>query len=190
MSKVALADKRFIWSTPQAIYRVETRKAGPVYMRMARHGPSPHWSIVIVDAAKFVAAWQESCKDRLQARGVMSDVDNLPFLDEKGWRADYKFGEAEKGFGHGIANPVPLAEVGPFRSPEATGNYAIGIVNGMTRSIWLLANGAEAFPVACCTDSAQQMHANIGCKEFPVCTVEQLLGFMTWDYWLSLGIGT
>lgn len=190
MSKIALVDKRFLWNTPNAIYRIETAKGGPVYMRTSLHGQADHRAVVIVDAAKFLAAWQEASRERLLKNGVLSGPDNLPFLDESGWRADYKFSKAKDGFAQGIDNPVPLAEVGPFRSPDAKGPYAIGVTNGMTRTIWLLANGAQAFPVECSATSAQAIHANVGLKEFPVCTVEQLLGFMTWDYWLFQGIGT
>lgn len=57
---------------------------------------------------------------------------------------DYKYMYAVEGFSHGIKNPVPLATINmgiidnkPF----------ISFTDGITRTIWLIANHALAFPI-------------------------------------------
>ncbi|WP_063662584.1 plasmid fertility inhibition factor family protein [Aliivibrio fischeri] len=92
----------------------------------------------------------------------------LIFGGEKEWREDYKFGRAERGFSFGKNNPVPLpriiassksisipikerkfffSKVVGYRE-EVLLDY-VGIENGITRIIWLLANGADYIPILC-----------------------------------------
>lgn len=115
--------------------------------------------IVIVDRGKFLNLWQKSLRsdERLLAAG-----------DESAWRRDYKFHYAETAFSGGIDNPVPLADLQcHLRDKEGTitslseqifsDNYIgkripyCSFTDGITRTLWLLANGAESFPVR--TDS-------------------------------------
>lgn len=58
-------------------------------------------------------------------------------------RHDYKFSLAEEGFSRGYEDPVPVAEIGllNYTTPQC-----IGFQNGMTRTIWLMANGYKIIP--------------------------------------------
>lgn len=122
-------------------------------------------AVVVVDAQKFLAAWQRNPRHR----------EPLAFSDEQGWRDDYKFEQAEKGFSFGIENPVPMALIGI--SDEAAGT-ALGFTNGYTRTIWLLANGATAFPIECSIKEAGVVHAVAGLNDFPVSTVAELISYL------------
>lgn len=126
--------------------------------------------IVIVDAEKFLAAW----------KAYPFYKEPVSLMDEQGWRQDYKFESAKDGFSHGIENPVPLANIGVHPPRGENGCTSVAFTNGITRTIWLLANGASAFPIECSAAEAAALHAAAGIEEFPVCTVAALLGHMTW----------
>lgn len=163
---VHLVDKQRMWHNACAIYAVQTSKAGTVFMRIiASNYSNDQRAIVVVDAQKFLSAWQRNSYSRPP----------LAFADERGWRDDYKFEHAEKGFSHGIENPVPLALIGVNNDKAGT---SVGFTNGITRTIWLLANGATAFPIECTRKEADALHAAAGIAGFPVLTVEELLGHM------------
>lgn len=160
---VELVEKRQIWGSACAIYAVPTSKAGTVFMRVtASNYRNDQRAVVVVDAQKFLAAWQRNPRYR----------EPLAFADEHGWRNDYKFEHAEKGFSHGIENPVPLALIGVDDDQAGT---SVGFTNGITRTIWLLANGAAAFPIECSAKTAHALHATAGLAEYPVSTVAKLL---------------
>lgn len=114
---------------------------------------------IVVDSKKFLELWKNDPKQSEK---------HLAFGNESTWRKDYKFHLAEQGFSSGELNPVPLAYVhcylcdehGSFNNKPL--NKLIGrsiadkkpycaFTNGITRTIWLLANGAKCFPVM--TDS-------------------------------------
>ena len=63
---------------------------------------------------------------------------------------DCKFQDAARGFSEGQQNPVPLALV--HTRPWEGFNF-VGFTNGITRTMWLLSNHAESFPV-----SLNQLH--------------------------------
>ena len=111
--------------------------------------------VVIVDSKKFLDLWKNE---------PFHSERKLAFGDEYVWRSDYKFHYAEDGFAQGIDNPVPLAYVHCYFSDfqNNDNNRLINLLsrktnkikrpyctftNGITRTIWLLANGAECFPV-------------------------------------------
>lgn len=160
---VELVEKRQIWGSACAIYAVTTSKAGTVFMRVtASNYRNDQRAVVVVDAQKFLAAWQRNPRYR----------EPLAFADEHGWRNDYKFEHAEKGFSHGIENPVPLALIGV---DDDKAGASVGFTNGITRTIWLLANGAAAFPIECSAKRSHALHATAGLAEYPVFTVAKLL---------------
>ena len=166
MNKVKFIDKRVLWNQTCAIYSIETTKAETVYMRVNRSDCfDDQRGVVIVDAKKLLAAW----------RAYPFYKEPVSFMDEKGWRQDYKFKSAEDGFSHGIENPVPLADIGVHPPRGEDGVTSVAFTNGITRTIWLLANGASAFPIECHTNEAAALHAAAGIKEFPACTVADLL---------------
>lgn len=172
---VEVVNKTFLHSTmPCAIFRVPTAKVGDVYMRIDQTAyRNEHRAVVVVDAEKFVKAWQAAPYHR----------EPLAFTDESGWRKDYKFDRAEQGFAHGIENPVPLAFIGVFTSENAP--IGVGFTNGITRTIWLLANGAKAFPIECSIDEAHALHADAGVPDIPVVTVHDLLADVSYERYLE-----
>lgn len=89
--------------------------------------------VIWVDRFRFESVWFK-CGS--------SVVPELARGNEVAWRSDYKFQYAERGFSHGIENPVPLANlVANNRVPS------ISFIDGITRTIWLMANGAKYFPI-------------------------------------------
>lgn len=169
MSKVELIDKRFLWNQPCAVYSIGTAKAGTVYMRVTRSNyNNDQRAVVIVDAEKLLAAW----------RAFPFFKEPVSLMDEQGWRQDYKFESAADGFSHGIENPVPLADIGVHPPKGKGGVTSVAFTNGITRTIWLLANGASAFPIECRASDAAALHAAAGIQESPVHTVDELLGHM------------
>ncbi|RBP59307.1 hypothetical protein DES36_11932 [Alkalibaculum bacchi] len=58
-------------------------------------------------------------------------------------RQDYKFKYAEEGFSRGDKDPVPVAEIALLSCATLP---CIGFQNGITRTIWLIANGYKVIP--------------------------------------------
>ena len=103
--------------------------------------------IVLLDTQKFIHAWSVSADDD-RFKGYNTGTPDI-------WRKDYKFHHAETGFNQGIGNPVPIAD-----SIRATGRYPncnIYFEDNVTRTIWLLANQAQYFPIA--VGSIDEAHA-------------------------------
>ncbi|WP_446751597.1 plasmid fertility inhibition factor family protein [Variovorax sp. S12S4] len=117
--------------------------------------------VVLVDSQRFLLHW------RADRAGLHAHEANG---DPTTWIHDYKFGLAAKGFALGVENPVPLATVGcrfntnehfladllsridPRRQPASP---VVTFTNGITRTLWLLTNGASSFPVECSRDDSQ-----------------------------------
>lgn len=122
-------------------------------------------AVVVCDPNHFLAMWKLS--------GRRPEV----LACEGNWARDYKFDEAAKGFAQGADNPVPLARV-TFRWEISTANFLtsrlgrwrkvfeakpfLDYSNGITRTIWLLHNGARYFPVKCHRDEAPALHKAVG----------------------------
>ncbi|MEP9642037.1 hypothetical protein DXO206_023120 (plasmid) [Xanthomonas oryzae pv. oryzae] len=108
---------------------------------------------VHVDADAFYLAWlrsDEQCVLRSQ----------MP--------RDYKYAYAVDGFAQGSSNPVPLADVGAWN--DERGRSHIGFTNGITRSFWLISNGAPSFPVQVYgRESAELLHRTAGTNQGPIC---------------------
>jgi len=96
---------------------------------------------------------------------------------------DRKFAGAEEGFRVSQSNPVPLAEVG-FSDREGR---AVGFTNGITRTMWLLVQGASSFPVECSTAEAARMAALVGADGAGWATVESLTADLNYRAWLERG---
>ena len=76
---VALVEKRHIWDSACAIYAVPTSKAGTVFMRVtASNYRNDQRAVVVVDAQKFLAAWQ-----RVRAEVEMSHRADRELI--RGW---------------------------------------------------------------------------------------------------------
>lgn len=137
--------------------------------------------VVVVRSEAFVKLWRQN------PRGIHFDVASK---DPVTWPLDYKYAFAERGFAVGEANPVPLANVachessaGILRTDQIAFDKSsscrslpsLSISNGVTRSIWLMSNGATLFPVSCrLSENANLLAKEAGVPDFPVQTVEQL----------------
>jgi len=112
------------------------------WMKLSLWQYSDKW-VVIVRKRPFLNAWARS-----------GDEPQLAAGDEKVWRNDYKFFRAEKGFSHGYQNPVPLALCDAhYVIEKGLPVLRTGFTDGVTRTIWLMANGAESFPVSVSSES-------------------------------------
>src|SRR5690606_24910111 len=106
--------------------------------------------IVYVDAERFFHLWRSNTLDGLC---VSQECPKREKLVE-----DYKYAEADRCFKLGIDNPIPLANVGL--------EYGVGFNDGMTRTIWLIANGARSFPVFTSSkESAALLASELGATE-------------------------
>jgi hypothetical protein len=145
-------------------------------------------SIVWVEAEKFLKLW------RNEDYGIHEDVSHGT---PETWRKDYKFHEAERGFKSALNNPnnpVPLAHISCnehllenpiyakrlFFFRRITGytkqrNVYVSYIDGITRSIWLMANGCKEFPIQCLKNESDLLHQHAGVEGIPPVCVATLL---------------
>ena len=119
--------------------------------------------IVIIDANRFLKLWKNepNSSHYKQSHG-----------NPKTWINDRKYKKAEEGFSYGFNNPVPLANIYYGFYKKNTTSYKfpffrknecieqipyVGFSNGVTRTIWLLANGCKIFPVECGMPNAKEL---------------------------------
>ncbi|NXZ90030.1 hypothetical protein HZI31_22850 [Serratia fonticola] len=146
------------------LFEITLATGRTVWMSQKLSERSDYW-LVLVEKQPFLQAWARANEHRHLAVG-----------DETIWRQDRKFSEAEDGFSHGRENPVPLAECGGDYLVEAgLPALRLSIGNGMTRSIWLMANGVERFPIKVSTaKTAQLIHRGAGDKSTRPLSIEEL----------------
>lgn len=148
----------------QFVCEIPLSKGAMAHMRLDDELPTDR-AVVVCYPDRFLSMWKLS--------GSRPDV----LACEDDWTRDYKFAEAAKGFSHGADNPVPLAEV-VFRWEITPLRYLTGRLgewretfeaqpvldfgNGITRTIWLLHNNAQYFPVKCHRDEASALHRAVG----------------------------
>ena len=177
-------EKRY-GTTTMAIFSVPLPGRKPVFMRVDEtpYG-NENRGVVIVDAGKFLHLWRaDPYKDHQEIAQGNPDT----------WRKDYKFKYAVDGFSYGFKNPVPLAEVGYAEEDIRSVTYTflrfgrrehirrarfVSFLNGITRTIWLLSHGCQAFPVECPLPEAINLHhaASVaGTRLFTVRDVQQRL---------------
>ncbi|TPW37869.1 hypothetical protein FKD06_25475 [Serratia sp. SRS-8-S-2018] len=119
-------------------FKIPLRQGEFAYMEQAISDTSEHY-IVVADRDKLLSAWRNTPN---------SIVPELSRGDEAAWRRDRKFHEAERCFSIGAGNPVPLATpTCRFILERGLPVPALDFVDGITRTIWLLANGADRLPV-------------------------------------------
>lgn len=177
-------DIQKIHHTDSAVFRIPT-KNGDAFMRVSRSNyRNEIRAVVVVDAQKFLALW----------RRPGSSHDDIAHLSPDTWPSDYKFKDAVEGFSHGEVNPVPLALVHCYEEDEPFKVFKLGLfntwkhvrtdirkritvsfTNGITRTIWLLVEGAESFPVECDLKSADLLQALAGIPGERYQTVESLI---------------
>jgi hypothetical protein len=157
-------EKRY-GTTRMAIFSVSLADREPVFMSVAETPyENENRGVVIVDAKKFLKLWRADPYKHHQdiARG-----------NPHTWRQDRKFKEAAEGFSKGFTNPVPLAWVSYAEVKILSVSYKflrfgrkehrrhvryLSFINGITRTIWLLSHGCEAFPVECRMPEARNLH--------------------------------
>ena len=148
-----------------AIFSVPLADREPVFMCVVETPyENEHRGVVIVDARKFLRLWRAQ-PDGLHREIAQGNPDT--------WRQDRKFTSAAEGFSSGLANPVPLAQVGYAEVKQTSVSHTflwfgrqeqtrqaryVSFINGITRTIWLLSHGCEAFPVECRMSSALNLH--------------------------------
>jgi hypothetical protein len=121
-----------------AIWKIELANGKSCFMKNKFCAIDKDLYVVHVDAQKFYFYWLISSlylddQHRSNHCVLVKDMPN-----------DYKFKDAADGFSRGLENPVPLAYLS---ARYENGNPYIGFTNGVTRTMWLLANGAKSFPI-------------------------------------------
>jgi hypothetical protein len=156
----------------QIRFQVATKRKGNVYMLATTELMG--YSILIVDTSRLLKAWRANLDTPIQGPlQVLIDPlvrkfggpyaaygrDKwLPYQSRVGMTRDYKFHHAENGFSRGLGDPVPLAELGSGRYPGRSVDFS----NGVTRTIWLIANEASFFPVLVRSNDAENVFALAG----------------------------
>lgn len=168
---VVLQKKTFHSCLAIAVYSVQLPGEREVFMRVERKDyGNDRRGVVVVDAERFLALIPRA------------PIDDSHWFHQPDFRKDYKFGKAEVGFSCGEANPVPLAEV----SYELyRGGYGVAFTNGITRTLWLLANHAVAFPVECPASQAGDLYDAAGLQGIEPITVHSLLHDLRWEDYLD-----
>ncbi|WP_137959701.1 hypothetical protein [Burkholderia sp. 4M9327F10] len=171
-----------------AVFRVPTRDAGEVFMCIDRaNAENDQRAVVEVRADKFLDLWR---KDPFRAHAEIANG------NPSTWVSDYKYAHAVDGFSRGGTNPVPLAEVGCGLRREAPAGdnsrrffglrrnalhtqtnetFYVTFTNGITRTLYLLANGAAVFPVTCSLKDAELLQRLAGVPGGKFQTVEQII---------------
>ena len=135
----------------------------PRYMQATAGAIQDEIFVVMVDGEAFYHAWLRCSPSIRKRRGA----DCILRADMP---ADYKYKWAADGFSHGLENPVPLATCGAFQEGKGVG---IGFTNGVTRTFWLLAHRAPAFPVEVYgRESAELLNQVAGIEAAPMSFAE------------------
>jgi hypothetical protein len=154
-----------------------------VFMEIACTDDDDNRAVVFVETERFIAAWGR------EPYGFNREA-ALGTLDRS--RLD-KYKTIEDDFARSHQSPVPLAHVicrkeenkraelaktptcgRTYVSPRAP-PYYVDFNEGVTRTFWLIANGARAFPVAIDSTEASALHSEAGLSESPPLTIKQLL---------------
>ncbi len=148
-----------------AVFHVPIRDK-TVYMEKRLYGSDEDdYFVIWVDRFRFESVWFK-CGSWVApelARG-----------NEQDWHNDHKYHYAEHCFNIGIDNPVPLASL------KAYPHYpSLSFIDGITRTIWLMANGAKYFPVFVYDKNmADDLHRYIGVKGSPIFSNNDLLIYL------------
>jgi hypothetical protein len=144
----------------KALWRVPVPGEADRFMSAKSGGIDREKYVVQVDTELFYRAW-------LASSSAWGKRDSTDCVLRAEMPADYKYHHAVSGFAQGRDNPVPLAEVDAWRED---GKVRVGFTNGITRTFWLIANRAPAFPVEVRgRDAAQLLHHAAGFGPAPVC---------------------
>jgi hypothetical protein len=107
-------------------------------------------AVVVIDAETLLKYWK-ACPSKyhwFQSHGCAES-----------WRKDHKYPEAEIGFSEGVSNPVPLPDVSFESMSVKEGSLSwLAFTDGVTRTIWLLANGCQWFPLVMPISKARSLY--------------------------------
>ncbi len=138
--------------------------------------------VVIVNADKFQAAWKNG-------HALNDHLGDLAHGNVKSWKEDRKYRDTDRMLpnkGFDVVNELtPLTQVScsvfqPKKtllyrikkmlrcSPKGNIKYQLGFGGGVTRIIWLLANGYKEFPVECPENQAELLFAAAGATQSKV----------------------
>ena len=156
------------------LYEIETYK-GLQYMRVdAGAGAVADRMVVVVDSSLFLRLWNRK-----------AGLDNA-----SRWKAIPGYAEVQRRFMSGMSHPLRLAQVqikwnfisvllsrllGLLKLNLALPGKQLKFVEGERRTMWLLANGAEAFPVECPANCAQLLHRLAGVESIPPAPLKDVM---------------
>jgi hypothetical protein len=124
--------KQIFYGMTSYVYQIQVKQSS-VFMRIDRTNfENDNRYVAIVNTNKFYKLW------------TGNTIDHCIITDEKEQK---QYSTAIDGFSRGIENPVPLAEFGYH-------NFNLSFTNGITRTKWLILNGAVCFPLECNKTSA------------------------------------
>lgn len=149
----------------QAIWEIKTRNGDHfVSATRSNHLNDERW-VVMVEARRFYAVWLAS---RNQPTGMPNDPPDYHDLPKmNAWNIQ------PSAWSHGMANPVPLAEIG--NSFISSPHCHMGFTNGRNRLAWLIYHGAAAFPIEIIQNQApMEVFRMMGVNGFPPTTVDAL----------------
>lgn len=129
-----------------AVWDIELANAKTCQMRCDFGAIDDDIFLVHVDALKFYYYWLVSSlyEEHIHRSNHCLLIKDMP--------DDYKFKHAVDGFAS-VYSPVPLANV----SARYVDNRPyVGFTNGVTRTFWLLVNGAKSFPMEVYSKSAAE----------------------------------
>ncbi len=174
-------------SESKAIFEIALSNHEKAYMAASRTNyNNDERYVVIVKSSKFVELWRSD---------PYKHHSEISMGSPESWRNDRKYKDAEIGFSYGLSNPVPLANISCnqqvkkipvykkkfifFKSLITTEEKVIHYIafsNGITRTIWLLTNGAKYFPIECYSqEEALRLAEKAGYNEKEFCSIEQLI---------------
>ena len=157
----------------RALWRIAIPGRADRFMSLEKGGMDDDRFVVMADARRFYRAWLASSLDAVHDR---RDVTARVLRDMP---ADYKYRYAVQGFAAGRSSPVPLATVG---ASEPGKGPAMHFTNGVTRTFWLLANGAASFPVETFyREDAMRLHRLVGLGANPLSCAD-LFQANTWEF--------
>ena len=139
---------------PELVFTITLPNRASVLMKLGSTlKDDSMYEVVIVDAKKFVKAW------RADPYGHQKEI---AYGNPTTWTVDRKYAAAELEILKNQSSPVPLALVSAFwafrtdRWPRLFNPFhrrtvqgCLNFTDGITRTIWLLSNGCDAFPVLC-----------------------------------------
>lgn len=170
----------------EGVFKVETKKRGTVFISIeCTPGLKSVMRVVIVEAKKLLELWKnEPC-------GFNKEYSNG---SPSAWKKFKRYEAAEKGFSFGFENPVPLAMVvyrkhkirekkyrrkwifkKKLLSVETKEIGYVEIDGGRHRTIWLLANDVESFPVQVNTNESELLYEAAGMPGTKIWDYDQIL---------------